>query len=181
MQKFNRLEFIEFGEPQIMRSGKKLKIAHFKCDCGTIIKKDYYLITSNTVKMCPKCSRENARLKKITHGNVKHKLYRKWQDMLNRCRNPKVDRYKNYGGRGIRVCQEWTNDFKTYFDWCMANGWEEGLQVDRINNDGNYEPTNCRIVKPLEQHYNKQNTVFVEYNGQKYCLAKLCNLISGME
>jgi hypothetical protein len=176
MIKFNDLEFIEFTEPKIRKEGWVRKMAKFKCICGNEIIKDFSSVKSGSSKRCPSCSKNQANLKITKHGNIKHKLYGKWQDMLNRCRNPKVDRYKNYGGRGITVCQEWQNDFVNYYNWCISNGWLEGLQVDRIDVNGNYEPNNCRIVEPIEQAYNKQNTVYVFYNDNKYSLAKICNL-----
>jgi len=176
MEKYNKLTFIRFTEPKVRTNKELRKMALFRCDCGNESIKCYHAVKSGHTKQCIKCGIKVSAEKKIKHSLINHKLYRKWQDMLNRCRNPRVDRFKHYGGRGIEVCSEWADNFKSYYDWCISNGWVDGLQVDRINNDGNYEPTNCRIVKPLEQHYNKQNTVFVEYNGQKYCLAKLCNL-----
>jgi hypothetical protein len=176
MIKFNDLTFIEFTEPKIRRDGFKRTMAKFKCNCGNEITKEFSSVKSGYPKMCPICSKNNANLKITKHGKLKHKLYRKWQDMLNRCRNPKVERYKNYGGRGIKVCQEWKNNFESYYEWCINNGWEDSLQVDRIDVNGNYEPKNCRIVKPIEQVYNKQNTFYIYYNDKKYSLAKICNL-----
>lgn len=176
MIKFNDLEFIEFTEPIIRKEGFKRKMAKFKCTCGVEIIKEFSSVKSGYPKRCRVCSRKQANIKITKHGSIKHKLYGKWQDMLNRCRNPKVDRYINYGGRGISVCKEWQDDFVNYKNWCISNGWVEGLQVDRINVNGNYEPSNCRIVEPIEQGYNKQNTIYIFYNNNKYSLAKICNL-----
>ena len=74
-----------------------------------------------------------------------HRLYPVWTSMKQRCFNEKNKTYKYYGGRGITVCEEWLNPSK-FIDWCINNGWKEGLQIDRINNDGNYDPLNCRFV-----------------------------------
>lgn len=73
-------------------------------------------------------------------------LYRMWGRIKERCLNPNKDSYHRYGGRGIRVCEEWMNSFLTFSEWATENGYQEGLQIDRINNDGNYEPGNCRFV-----------------------------------
>lgn len=83
---------------------------------------------------------------KTTHGLTGHPLYCVWKGLRERCRSPKNRNYFRYGGRGIKVCEEWNTDFKCFVDWSLANGWKPGLQIDRINNDGNYEPGNCRFV-----------------------------------
>jgi hypothetical protein len=99
------------------------------------------------------------------HGQRHSRLYRIWDGLRRRCNDPKAASYKSYGGRGIKVCPEWDNDFQSFYEWAMANGYEEDLTIDRINNDGNYEPNNCRWVTPKEQAKNKRNTPYVTYNG----------------
>ena len=79
------------------------------------------------------------------HGLTHHLLYRVWDNMKERCTNPKVHDYPRYGGKGITVCEEWY-DVRTFYDWAIANGWKKGLQIDRRDNDGNYEPDNCWFV-----------------------------------
>lgn len=171
--KFNRLQLVEYTEPKIRINGSSRVMAIFVCDCGNEKVYDFYSVKSGHTKQCIDCARKSAARSRKTHGLIKHPLYRKWQDMKNRCRNEKVDRYPSYGGRGISVCKEWEDDFQVYYDWCMANGWEKGLSVDRIDVDGNYEPSNCRIVTLAEQHYNKRNTYYVTIDGEKYSLSKL--------
>lgn len=75
--------------------------------------------------------------------------------MKSRCGNPNVPCYKYYGGKGITVCEEWQNDFQSFFEWSMSNGYADHLTIDRIDNDGNYEPTNCRRVTMAVQNRNK--------------------------
>ena len=98
--------------------------------------------------------------------------------MKKRCYNKNVDRYDSYGGRGISVCSEWKNSFKSYYDWCILNGWSKGLSVDRVNVDGNYEPENCRLVKQVEQGWNKRNTIYLIIEGEKYSMPRLFNLLN---
>lgn len=94
--------------------------------------------------------------KHITHNLTNHKLYKVWSSIKQRCYNEKNPGYNNYGGRGISVCNEWVNDFKAFYNWSINNGYKEGLSIDRINNDGNYEPSNCRFVSYDIQNCNKR-------------------------
>lgn len=91
------------------------------------------------------------------HGLRYCKLYQVWLAMKGRCYNKRNPAYKNYGGRGIAVCGEWLDDFKAFYTWCHKNGYSSGLEIDRVDNDGNYEPSNCRIVINLINQRNKSN------------------------
>jgi hypothetical protein len=97
---------------------------------------------------------------KKTHGDSLSNLYRRWQDMKQRCFNPHCCNYRHYGARGITVCPEWagSNCFETFRDWALANGYKRELSLDRINNDGDYEPNNCRWVTKRVQNINKRPT-----------------------
>lgn len=109
---------------------------------------------------------------KIIHGLYYHPLYRVWRSMINRCSNSICHDYKNYGGRGISVCDEWRTDFKTFYDWAISNGWESGLQLDRINVNGNYEPLNTRIVTDAENRNNKRNSAYLVLHGEKKTMSQ---------
>jgi hypothetical protein len=90
----------------------------------------------------------------MKHGYRYYPLYQVWVNMKKRCYNKDNKQYKDYGGRGIIVCDEWMNP-KIFIEWCLANGWEKGLQIDRRDNDGNYDPDNCRFVTPKENSLNR--------------------------
>lgn len=111
-----------------------------------------------------------------THGLFeKGPMYFMWHDMKNRCYNPKADRYNRYGDRGIIVCDEWKNDYKSFHDWALSNGWKKGLQIDRKDNDGNYTPDNCQFLTPKQNSRKRGNTVWVNYNSKKVCLSEICD------
>ncbi len=80
----------------------------------------------------------------------KHPLFDVWNHMISRCERPKTTHYKRYGGRGIKVCDEWRSSFEKFYRWAVDSGWENGLQIDRIDNNGNYDPENCRFVSSAE-------------------------------
>lgn len=115
-------------------------------------------------EVCKVCS---CKVKNMKHDMTGHKLTAIINAMLQRCNNPKNKNYENYGGRGITVCHEWTTNRKEFFEWALANGYKEGLSIDRIDNDGNYEPTNCRWTTMLVQSTNKRELMGSNTSGYK--------------
>lgn len=99
--------------------------------------------------------------------------------MKARCENPKNPKYRIYGKRGIKVCEEW-HDFETFYDWAVENGYERGLTIDRINVNGDYEPDNCRWATIREQNNNKRNTIFILAYGQMRTISEWSD-ITGIE
>lgn len=91
---------------------------------------------------------------KTKHNLSNHRLYNIWANMKNRCNNKESKNYKNYGGRGISVCDEWINNFILFYNWSLENGYKNDLTIDRINHFGNYEPSNCRWVNREVQNQN---------------------------
>lgn len=112
--------------------------------------------------------------------NTKNRLYRIWADMKRRCKNSDRPNYKNYGGKGIRVCQEWENSFDSFREWALNNGYSDDLSIDRIDNDGNYEPSNCHWATAKEQANNKRNNFLISYKGETRTLAQWCEVF-GLE
>lgn len=104
------------------------------------------------------------------HGMSKHPLHYTWSHMKSRCSCPTHQAYKNYGGRGIGVCDEWQDSFETFMEWALSNGWERGLTLDRIDNDGDYEPDNCRWVDHKTQNRNRRTNRYLTFNGESKTL-----------
>lgn len=100
-----------------------------------------------------------------THGMSRTPIYNVWKSMRQRCNNPNSNCFNHYGGRGIRVCDEWDSSFEVFYKWAVENGYEEGLTIERIDVDGNYEPSNCIWITMLEQHKNTTRTHYITYNG----------------
>ena len=90
--------------------------------------------------------------------------------MKNRCYRPKTQSYKSHGARGVTVCDEWLHDFQAFYDWAMANDYADNLTIDRIDVNGNYEPSNCRWTTPKEQANNTRRNRLITYNGKKQTL-----------
>ena len=106
--------------------------------------------------------------------DTKNRLYRIWSEMKRRCENSDRHNYRNYGGRGIKVCQEWKSSFETFREWALNNGYSDELSIDRIDNGGNYEPSNCHWVTDKEQANNKRSNKLIAYKGEKHTLAQWC-------
>jgi hypothetical protein len=124
------------------KSKEKKHLGIYKCSCGVHFKSYTVSINSGNTKSCGCYNKVMTKEANTTHGLSKHILYKTWQYMINRCNNPKNKRYKDYGERGITVCERWMK-FENFRD-DMFSKWQEGLSIDRIDVNGNYEPSNCR-------------------------------------
>lgn len=154
-----------------------------KCECGNHIIREVYMIGSGVVKSCG-CSKGDA-IKRYNNsgkrskgcfkdGRSLHPLYGTWFQMISRCENPNKNHYDRYGGRGIKVCEEW-HDFWNFVKWSdSVGGRPKGYTLDRIDNDGDYEPSNCRWADWKTQTTNKSSNVFVEYNGVRKTMIEWC-------
>ena len=125
------------------------------CDCGNVFETKHYRLRKGITTSCGCFNRERTSELSTIHGDSHSSLYRRWWSMRQRCEYKNRSNYRYYGGRGIKVCKEWT-DYPTFKAWALSHGYREDLSIDRINNDGNYEPSNCRWATRSEQERNKR-------------------------
>lgn len=165
-ERFGRLLVVKRVENSAQGQARWLCV----CDCGeTNIVKGQDLRNGKVVSCgCYKIEQQTK------HGGYQDKLYRVWIAMKTRCNCETNKWYPVYGGRGIKVCNEWQDDFSKFRDWSIENGYRKGLTIDRINVNGNYEPSNCRWITIQEQQFNKTTNTFIEIDGITKTLTEWC-------
>lgn len=142
-----------------------------KCDCGNEVNCYYGNLIRGTSTSCGCMRSAYAKQSRNCHGESTTILYKKWSSIKTRCTNPNSPNYHLYGGRGISICDEWM-EFWNFREWSYQNGYREGLSIDRIDVNGNYEPSNCRWATLEEQASNKRNNSFIEHGGKKQTAAQ---------
>lgn len=169
---FGRLKVLSRVENKITSQGKKQSMWLCQCRCGKTCIVSYHSLSTGNTKSCG-CLEFDIKSKiHKTHGMKHTRLYGIWCAIKKRCLNKKDINFIYYGGRGITICDEWKNDFKTFYDWSIANGYKENLTIDRIDVNGNYEASNCRWATYKEQNRNKRNSRMITFNGETHCLAE---------
>ena len=163
-------------------SKHKVRFGIYKCGfCGNEFKANTYDINRGNTRSCGCYQKRRTSKSNKTHGLCSTRLYTIWSKLKDRVLNPKDKQYNDYGGRGITICEEWL-DIQNFYDWAMKNEYSDELSIDRIDNDGNYEPSNCRWTTPTIQSRNqriyKNNTsgykgVYYHKGRNKYT-AQIC-------
>ena len=143
-----------------------------QCDCGNTSIVDGTSLRNGSIKSCGCLKNELASKRFRTHGYGNSKLNMVWQSMKQRCYNPKNKDYKNYGGRNIRVDDRWKESFEEFHDWAITCGYREGLSIDRIDVNGNYDPSNCRWVNAKIQANNQRRNRIVIYRGESHTISE---------
>lgn len=171
-KRFGRLTVISIEQTNKQKGVRWL----CECDCSnTIIVAASHLKNGHT-KSCGCLSKENAHTINLSHGMSKSRIYALWNMMKQRCTNPAVDNYCDYGGRGISVCDDWIN-FDGFYKWTLANGYQDGLSIDRVDNSAGYCPENCRWVDARAQANNRRNNKILEYNGERHTLSEWGDIV----
>jgi hypothetical protein len=142
-----------------------------QCKCGTIRKVAGKSLKNGDSKSCGCLQKELIAKRNSIHGHYYTRLHRIWSSMKDRCKNPKSDNYNDYGERGIEVCNEWDIGFEKFYKWSMDNGYTKNLTIDRKDNNGNYEPSNCRWITMNEQQSNKRCNKFLTVHNKTQTIA----------
>jgi hypothetical protein len=151
-----------------------------QCACG----RESIVTTGNLnighTQSCGCLQKDRSRKSKLVHGKYhdengnRSKLYHVWDSMKQRCNNPNNKSYMDYGGKGVKVCSDW-NDYKTFYDWAISNGYQEGLTIERINNTEGYKPSNCKWIKKSMQASNRRNNHYLSFRGKKMTVTEWGN------
>lgn len=158
---------------------KHMAMWECKCSCGSekIVIATRNDLVNGKVRSCGCLKAENNRKKWTTHGETKTRLYSIWRGIKNRCYNKSDPAYDRYGGRGISVCDEWRSSYKEFREWSLSHGYNDNLTIDRIDVNGNYEPSNCRWADAFVQANNRTNNHLVEFEGKEMTLSELANML----
>ncbi len=176
-KRFSRLEVIGFERKKGKERGWNWVV---KCDCGNIKTVNPGDVKAGKTRSCgcyhdERCRERASKFKNLVKDNKR--LYGIYNGIKKRCYNENEPRYKDYGLRGITMCDEWLDKesgFDKFVEWALSSGYEDGLTIDRVDVDGNYSPDNCAWISNSEQQRNKRQTLWVEYGGEKVRLIDLC-------
>lgn len=166
-QKYGRLTLT--GRTFFLKKyGQSRRMVEAKCDCGVIKEYVFDSIRKGDTQSCGCLKTEE--LKETphakTHGLTNHPLFTIWRGMRERCYYPSHNRYYRYGALGIKICPQWRDDFKAFFDWAITHGWQEGYSIERRYNDKDYEPANCTFIMKARQNSNTSETVWLTAFGE---------------
>ena len=148
-----------------------------KCSCGQEKKIRLYNLTKGNIRSCGCLRRERVAEQNYKHGFTTRKdgpdrLYKIWSSMKARCLNPNIAAYPRYGGRGIKICDEWLNSYTAFRTWALSNGYNDTLSIDRIDNDKGYSPENCRWADRVTQQNNRSFNHKVTFNNETHTFAE---------
>jgi hypothetical protein len=177
-QRFGRLVVVEK-----LPSKNKKRWWRCKCDCGNLKDVPTNRLTTGGTRSCGCLAkevqrkhaeeiREKAREVTTKHGLSTHRIHNVWGKMIYRCENPKSSNFKHYGGKGIKVCEEW-HDLRKFYEWAINNGYKDNLEIDRIDNSKDYCPENCRWATRKQQTRNTSQNTHVEINGERMILVEV--------
>lgn len=175
------LTVLEWAYSKTYSDNSRVHFWMCRCECGetTVVSRTNLLTKSGKgIKSCGCKLREwqHSTARRI-HNKEPRPVYGTWAAMINRCQNESGPDWKDYGGRGISVCQEWRQSFIAFRDWSLANGWVPGLEIDRIDVNGNYDPGNCRWTNDTVQARNKRSNLLITIGEETRCLAEWAEIV----
>lgn len=188
-QRFGRWTVIDRASGRFTKSGRPIVTWRCKCECGMERDVDALSLRSgksvscgcyraeNSRAMTTERNRRNARYE----GPFDKRLYQIWYSMNLKCYDETHKSYSCYGGRGISVCEEWRKDYLPFREWALSNGYKDNLTIDRIDVNGNYEPSNCRWATIRQQANNRRTNHVIEANGEKHTLKEWSEILSVSE
>lgn len=172
---YTHLTVLGYAPPRVSVAGNKSPAWWCKCVCGTVKSIREHQLKYGKAKSCG-CRRWEMISKSNTTHGMKHTVeYNAWKEMKQRCDNPKMHAYHSYGGRGITVCERWSHSFENFLQ-DVGRKPSHLHSIDRINNDGNYEPGNVRWATKKEQGRNRRSNTHIEHNGQSLCVSEWCEV-----
>ena len=179
--KHNTIDMTGFefnGCKVIERAGSENKRAVWLCECfcGNRFIERGSRIRNGSKKSCGCLWKKKTIDRNTTHNKSRTRLYNIWCGMKARCNNPNNPAYDRYGGRGIKICEEWNNSFENFYDWSKENGYSKELTIDRIDNDRGYSPDNCRWADYYIQGRNKRNNKVINYKGKLRTRAEISEM-----
>ena len=175
-ERYGRLTIIREVEPA-GSVHKRVRRFLCRCDCGNEIICRLPNLKSGTTKSCGCYRKFVSSNRRDCHHLQNTRIYRIWCGMKRRCYNKHNEHFDRYGGRGIIVCDEWKTDFMNFYDWAMSNGYDDKLSIDRINNEGNYEPSNCRWANQKQQIVNSTATIKCSLGGNIVSLSDIADIL----
>lgn len=168
--KFNKLTIIKLNNIKIKKRKNRNVYEYYylcKCDCGKMcVKEKHHIIHRNTSCGCIK----------IKQGCLSNtRLYNIWHGIKTRCNNANN---KIYGGKGIKICSEWKDNFISFYNWAIKNGYRDNLTIDRVDNNLGYSPNNCRFVDRVIQNNNRSNNILVNIDDRFYTINDISKIIN---
>lgn len=160
-QRFGKLVVVQYAGRKGMNTMWKCQ-----CDCGNITITTNSNLRTGSAKSCGCYKKVHSVTHGATRGGKRERLYKNYYGMINRCYNEHDKCFNSYGRKGIKVCDEWLNDFSVFRDWALSNGYQDDLTIDRINSNGNYEPLNCRWLTMKDNLLHKNKDSILEVNGE---------------
>lgn len=186
-RRFGHLLVLKHAGTHVTSGGGKKSMWECRCDCGNITTVRGNDLKKGTTKSCGCEKNKRFPTMNTTHGCAKRgkedRLYGIWKNMKHRCYNKNDSHYDKYGGKGVSVCDEWKDDYPTFKTWAYNNGYDDSAEfgkctIDRIDNDGDYCPDNCRWVNQIAQMNNTSRNHYIELNGKRMTIAEFARVMN---